>query len=476
MRARFEDFAPGDASHGDVCIVGSGPAGVTLAVALARAGRRVVLLEAGGEEWSDESQDIYRGRVIGDDYFALDAARLRYLGGTSNHWAGWSRPLDPVDFTFKDYAPLAHWPIDHAALDPYRAQAEKILELPPLAPPEIVDPVRGLERVHFAFSPPVRFWRKFGPELEAGTNVRVLANANVTLVRTDGRRVTGLQVQDYSGAQIDVRARTYVLATGGIENSRLMLWSNAVQNGVLVRQADMLGRCWMEHPHHTLGAGLVPAYYARPGGFENRHFLSLTERAQRQLGVLNCGLRLEPLRAEDARDLAHDLACAAPDLGRQTLGALEANRVCGARLRAAWEQGPDPANRVTLSASETDRFGVPLTELHWKKRRADLRTAHESALALAGSLAATGMGRLKLVPWLLDLETPEGGEIGGKHHMGGTRMADTPARGVVDADCRVFGQENLYVAGSSVFATGGHANPTQTIVQLALRLAGHLTG
>jgi len=465
----------GEERHGEVCIIGSGPAGTTLAVELARQGRQVLLLEGGGEAVTDESQAIYRGSVVGDTYFPLESVRLRCLGGSSNHWGGWCRPLDEDDFGDRPDFPLAVWPIGKEDLDPYLDRSEEILELPSLPADRLVDGEHGIRQIHFHTAGAVRFWSKFGPALRAAPNVRVVNEANVTLLRTDGSRVTGLTVEDFGGVRREIRADRYVLATGGIENSRLLLWSDRVQNGALVPAGSPLGAYWMEHPHATVGHGLVPRYYATDQGFHDRQFFSLTAAARRELGILGCGLRFVPLRDEETRSLVDDLACAAP--GRAIRAARESleNRSCGARLRAAWEQEPIAENRVALSETERDRFGIPRTVLHWRRTDTDIRTVRDSAIRFGRFLAERDFGRLRLEPWVLELEPPEGGELAGKHHMGGTRMAESPARGVVDANCKVFGQENLFVAGSSVFPAAGHANPTQTIVQLALRLADHLT-
>ncbi len=473
MRTTLAGLAADD-RHGEFCIIGSGPAGLTIASELARAGREVVLLEAGGEAWSDRSQDVYRGEVVGDPYFPLETVRLRYLGGTSNHWAGWCRPLDALDFAFKPEFPTAHWPIAKSDLDPYLAPAEAILALPPLPADEVVDPAIGVRRVHFYFSPPVRFWPAFGPTLEAAANVRVVTDANVTLLATDGGRVTRVEARDFDGNVRAIRADTYVLAAGGIENSRLLLWSDEVQNGALISPGAPLGRFWMEHPHQTIGGGIVPRFYAEAAPFAQRLFFSLTEATQRELGVLNCGLRVEPMRREELRSLVDDLACAAPQLARWAARDLAANRSCGALLRAAWEQEPIAENRITLAPDAVDGFGMPRVRLYWTRTQRDLSTVRDSAITFARHLAENGLGRVRLEPWVLDLEAPETGELAGKHHMGGTRMAASPRDGVVDRHCRVFGQSNLFVAGSSVFPSTGHANPTLTIVQLALRLADRL--
>jgi len=219
---------------------------------------------------------------------------------------------------------------------------------------------------------------------------------------------------------------------------------------------------------------VISAYCNELNSWASGNFLSLTPARRQAEGILNCGLRLGSLPPDETAEMIASLGCAAPALGRQAAEDVASGRCCGVRLRAAWEQWPVASNRVALSATERDRFGMPRVELHWRQSAEDVRTARDSALALAEHLAERDLGRLRLDPWLLDLAPPVGGETAGHHHMGGTRMAASARTGVVDRDCRLFGQANLHVAGSSVFPTGGHANPTYTIVQLALRLADHL--
>jgi choline dehydrogenase-like flavoprotein len=142
----------------------------------------------------------------------------------------------------------------------------------------------------------------------------------------------------------------------------------------------------------------------------------------------------------------------------------------------ACEQSLNPDNRVSLG-TERDRFGLRRIEFHWSLSETDLRTLRTAAMEVARALADADVGRMKILPWLLNGETPNGDQVyGGNHHMGTTRMSADPKQGVVDGDCRVHSLANLYIGGSSVFATSGHANPTYTIVQLALRLGDHLSG
>lgn len=454
----------------DCCVVGTGPAGATLAAQLARGGRTVVLLEGGAREYTESSQALYRGKTYGDPYYDLNVGRLRYFGGTSNHWAGWCRPLDEIDFAKKDYLPIAHWPISKGDLDPYLDATNEILGIERL-PDDVPVADGGVKQVDFVFSS-VNFSDKYYAEFVAAESVALALEANVLRLETDGTMITGVVVADNAGTEKTVRARDYVLAAGGIENSRILLWSNEVANGQVVRQPATLGRYWMEHPNFTIGDGILDRRVVADGE-EIAIYAPTTETMLRE-EVLNCGLRFQPVAYTGGKKLVSDIACVAPGLAVRLFELLNRDLVCGARLRAAWEQEPRAENHVALS-NEVDRFGIPRPALYWEKTALDVKTVRSTALRLGEYFARADLGRLRLDDWVLgegDFPSPD--EYGGHHHMGGTRMADSPEFGIVDRDCRVFGQENLFVAGSSVYPTGGHANPTFTIIQLALRLADHL--
>ena len=189
---------------------------------------------------------------------------------------------------------------------------------------------------------------------------------------------------------------------------------------------------------------------------------------------MNLHLWLEPTGYADTKKLLKDLLCVAPKIGRWAAALVEKNLVCGSVVVAVWEQEPLEENRIELSDTKRDRFGIPRTELHFRKSERDLFTLRETLLKLNEYLVDSNRGRLKLHDWVLGNASFSDLPLGGNHHMGGTRMATNVSKGVVDSNCKVFGLENLSIAGSSVFPSGGHANPTLTIVQLSLRLAQHL--
>ena len=461
----------------DVCIVGSGPAGMTLAVTLHAAGKRVLVLEAGGREYSDRSQEVYRGEVRGDDYHGLDYSRLRYLGGTSNHWAGRCRPLDAVDFEPRAGIDGTGWPIAKRDLDPHAEAAARILEIAGgFSDTELS---HGMRRLAFQWSdPPVRFGEKYGGDFESATGPALCLDANLTGLNTENGRVSAATVRDHDGNSARVQAGVFVLACGAIENSRLLLHFNAEAEGRLVPEAAPLGRYWMEHPDARIGHAVLADASDAPT--TEPRFLGPSEVALRESGMLNCNINVYPGPTPEgwARRLAADLACSAPRLGDWAYARLGRDLTCDADVRMVWEQAPHRDNRITLSDTERDRFAIPRTVLHLSGTQQDRRTVRAAALHYGEWLARTGRGRLLLRDWLraeeVAPEFPEDWLMGQYHQMGGTRMSARAGDGVVDPNLKVWGQDNLYVVGSSVFPTGGHANPTYTIVQLSLRLAEHL--
>ena len=220
----------------------------------------------------------------------------------------------------------------------------------------------------------------------------------------------------------------------------------------------------MEHPHFTLGHAIVDKRKV------SERFYSLSAQAQLDEGILNCGLRVEHLNDEGTKALIRDVLCLAPSLGESLVSLAGKNLVCGARFRAAWEQSPEIKNHISLD-TEYDQFGIPKPILNWQKSVLDRKTLISSVQRFNEWLLRIDGGRIQLDSRILDHnDYPIKDELAGYHHMGGTRMHASDEYGVVDANCKVYGSSNLYVAGSSIFTTGGHNNPTLPIVQFALRL------
>lgn len=459
-----------------VCVVGSGPAGMTAAVTLANKGFDVILVEAGGRYRTAESQAQFAGEVIGDRYYDLSAARLRMFGGTSNHWGGYCIPLDYHDFEPHPKFPETGWPIRRNELDLYLEGACEVLEIPNSFEEELVTP--SLRRTRFQFSPPVIFSHKYDEFCRDSDRLRVCLNsALVDLAFEDGAIKSAL-VKAADGREFSVEAECFLLCAGAIENSRLLLWINQRNGGRLVQDSRTLGRYWMEHPHANVGEFLIeagPEFFYDGPPFTRMASFALTKQAQYDLSVLNADLLIEETAYSETKGLIADLLCYAPALGERLMGLLDKNLVCGARVRSHWEQEPRFENHVALDSTKSDDLGMPRVKLHWQKTEADRRTIVVTANEFAKQLAKSDLGRVRLVDWVID-DGPIAPQqfMGGWHHMGGTRMSDSPEQGIVDPNLRVHGTRNLYVGGSSVFPSGGYANSTLTIVQLSLRLSDEI--
>ena len=478
----------------DACVIGAGPAGITLARRLAAQGLTVALMEAGGLDITEESQDAYRGTNVGMEYFDLDICRLRYFGGTSNHWGGWSRALEAVDFKKKSWVPLSGWPIEQLTLDPYRAEADAILDLPSATEAPNL-PVRqkayDFERFQFRFSPPTRFAEKYQAEIEDSAQIACYLNANLVDLRLDDARhaVTAAVFRTYdpAAAPFTVTARTYALCTGGIENARLLLNFTSQTPDGIGNGSGWVGRCFADHPHFILAECVLRVLV------REREFYQPTELFMEEHGCLNFGIRLEPrwiwpnelptIAVEDMPpedfNILLDKLVRDPFVDRSLTDRLVLPQPPGQTgvLRTACEAVANPDSRVTLS-DDTDAFGLRRVALDWRLSAQDVETMRTAVVAFGAHLAELDIGRLQMAPWLEE-EAPKfpgiaDDEVGGKHHLGTTRMSSDPETGVVDRNCRLHDVTNLYVGGSSVFASTGHCNPTYTIVQLALRLGDHL--
>lgn len=470
----------------DVCVVGSGAAGLTIALRLIGSGRSVLLLESGGFEEEEETQELYRGTMSGINTWALDNKRWRRFGGSTARWAGWCMPLDRSDFEEQPHVPRSGWPIGFDDLAPYYALAAERVEIGrdewdavALAAEEGVPllpaPAGMLSTRFFRFSPPTRFGTKYRPTVEAATDVRVLLHANVVeiVLNAEGDAVDRLECATLSGPRFRVNADTFVLAAGGIENARLLMASRGSDPAGVANSSGLLGRCFMEHPHLVdsvvwlaPGDPVLDFYRTRTSDEAGGRVLGamgLSPDARASEGVLDLTLTLREVALETSTG----------ELGPRDVLSLVAPDARALRLTVRAEQSPREDSRVTLLA-ETDALGVPRVDLRWAIHDDDWRSYRRSAELLGREIAAAGLGRLwtRVDPTgRFDWTAQPGG-----HHMGTTRMSESAADGVVDADCRCHDVENLYVAGSSVFSTGGSANPTLTIVALAERLAAHLVG
>ena len=478
----------------DIAVIGGGPAGISLALALADSRLDVVLLESGGLRFDPKIQNMYRGDQEGVSYVALDGGRLRYLGGSTNHWGGWCRPLDGIDFEARDWFAHSGWPFALSEIQPYFARAQALCEAGPWlyddADGAATDQGRALPLARggvytswFQFSKtrgdvlPTHFGTRYEQDLRRAAHVSPYVHANVTALALapDAGRIDRLEARTLSGNRFTVRPHIVVLAAGAMENARLLLASSDVMAAGVGNQNDLVGRFFADHPIPRNTATLVlfdgqlPAIYGGANvtlanGAILRAALSPRPEFMRKHGVAGSLTTIEDPAALDETGTAAVIT-AAEALGVDARNAKAFSLGCGLELT------PDPERRLTLTG-ERDALGLPRLKLAMRVADADFANYRLTLVELGRQLLAakTGMLRLNLKSrqeWLAGMDW-------GNHHLGTTRMSADPKSGVVDADSKVHGIANLYVAGSSVFPTYGSSNPTLNLVALTLRLADHL--
>ncbi len=506
----FDDAAVGTEHVADVCVVGAGIAGLAIARELMDSPVTVLVVESGGSGWEAAVGQLNEGEITGHP-LGLEEGRARTFGGTGTVWPGQCIRLDDSDLEQRDWVPESGWPVSATDLDTWYDRAEQWLGIPPRADgehawgrfgltPPALDPDLLVHK-SAVYSPRPDVGRLHRRAFEASDRVRVLLHATATEIHTEagGTVASELEVRSLSGRTGRIRAGTFVLCGGGIENARLLLLSE-------LGNPDTVGRYLQDHP--TIWAGVdtdrpaaLQEFYNVLGRHKVRYVprVRLSRDAQRREQVLNAiatfvyddavtpGLaaarevssalqqRRLPSRLgrTEVREALHEIdGVVSAGWRRFVHGRPSAVPLDRIRLKILLEQAPRHDSRISLS-SERDALGIPRASVDWRLSEAERRTARVFTDALDGELRRLGLGRLASTEWL-DGDDWASGFEDAYHPIGTTRMSTDPARGVVDRDCRVHGVEGLYVSGSSVFPTSGYANPTLTIVALALRLAHHL--
>jgi len=535
----------------EVCVVGSGPAGMTLAAELASGGVEVLVLESGGRDIDPQTSSLNETENVGAQRVAEhERVRTRAFGGTSRIWSGRCGALDELDYEPRSWVPHSGWPITAADMSPYLDRArpylnigpnvydDSFLELanqrqtrPPLEPP-LVPYFWQVSRSRTEAGLPTRFDRDL-PTAGAADAIRVLLHATVTHINTDadGSVVRSLEASCAGGPTATITARVVVLATGAIENARLLLASDRDIPGGVGNANDLVGRYLMDHPGSVIATIKPEAAWSLRDRFgrywldgpEGRHVyiagIALSPEFQRAEELLNCSAFVEEYPApDDPFHAAQRLLCRlrgqpVPEeeievasfwrheisafFGRRPSGLGDVKSIlrhlpsviAGAyRIRrlhrpplfragavhvyCLTEQLPDRDSRVTLS-DRRDDLGMRVARLDWRIAEAEVRSVRRLGELLGDALERVGEPRPVPQPWL-SAEDWRAGMTDRAHPIGTTRMADDPREGVVDRNCAVHGVRGLYVAGSSTFPTSGHVNPTEMIVALSIRLADHI--
>jgi choline dehydrogenase-like flavoprotein len=492
--------------EGDVCIIGAGAAGISMALDWANTPFKVILLEGGGFEYDDKVQDLYAGKTIGQRYFPLRSARLHMFGGTTGHWAGMCSPFDPLDFKKRDWVAESGWPINREDLDEFYARANEKAKLGPYNYDLKFWTDREPGREPLLKENDVvwnKIWQfsttSFGiykDDVVKAKNIHLYTYANAVDINAaeNGTSISSVTVKNHAGKEHTVKAKYFVLACCSIQNARMLLASNKVATKGLGNENDLVGRYFMEHLEiKSAELWLDPPkplslYDWQYGVTKFYAELAIKEEIQTKHQILNGTLSFIPLeftklmgekidlwQNEDPRksleSFLNDMRSSGAEAGKLPPESLQKSY----QLMLRMEQEPNPQSRVTLD-SEKDALGVPRATLNWQLSSLDKRSIRKINELVGQEVGRQGVGRLRMLEYLRDENDSAWPEFtaGGWHHMGTTRMSDDPKKGVVDKNCKVHSIANLFVAGASCYATSAAPNPTLTVIALTLRLSDHV--
>jgi choline dehydrogenase-like flavoprotein len=505
----------GSTIDASVCIIGSGAAGITLARDLGSKVPGTVLIESGGFELDGATQNLFSGKQLGLPYYDLTACRLRYWGGTTNHWSGYCRANDPIDYEGRPELGLPRWPISHADLATYIGRAAETLGINT----DFFDPHRFLQQAGldegqlvddrselletkvFQIASDIRLGPRFRDEIAALPNLKAYINLNAVHIQLapGGRAVAQIDCATLTGKKVAIRAKVFVLACHAIENARLLLVSNDIANTGIGNHADHVGRYFMDHIH-IFASRFVPS--SNFPLLYNRQFadakklnanVGFSDKFLREEGLLQYYCRFNPRYIEgDLQESVNDAISGFYEPGSisyiNDLAALMTDPVgvgqyvlAGRQgyftqpryfeLEHRLEQAPNADSRVIVS-DRKDALGSQIADLDWRINEHDVRSFQLGQDKMVNELSALDLGRVQIETITSDIVKSR--VAGHYHQIGTTRMSTEPGDGVVNSDCRVHGIGNLYIGGSSVFPTAGYSGPTMMIIGFAHRIADHI--
>lgn len=454
-----------DLSGYDVCIIGAGPAGLTIASELAFSGLRICVLESGSDKKTPASEAF---NVVRSMSLPIKASsRVRMVGGASTVWGGLSSTLDPIDLESREWT--NGWPITYAEMRSFYKESEKYRF------PDPDDYARttnegtwGLpnlqEKIFLAIRPPFNFARLktiFNRE-----RVDLFTDATVTLLERKGSVVTKVFCRNVSGNTYSVNAATFILAAGTIENVRTLLHSK-------IGDPNIVGVGFMNHPkcysgrirlrRHLPGKSLyLPRSIGRYVAYAG---IALDPKIQREEGLLNSYVQCE----FDSSIVQRYALALWRRIPSRFTGLLNFLRPRTVRLRWYADMEFQMTNRVSLDEG-VGPDGVPIAVIDYRIGSRGEQTIRRLFEELRRGVEVTGIG---VVVGSAD-EVLKSIREDASHHLGGTPMGSVRESSVVDPHCKVHEIGNLYVMGGSVFPTAGSANPTYTIVALSIRLARHI--
>ncbi|HAC62724.1 MAG TPA: hypothetical protein DCF68_04115 [Cyanothece sp. UBA12306] len=510
MLINCQQVSDSDYLEFDICIVGAGAAGITLAKELSNKGLNIAVFESGSLKDSKQIQDLSKAKVDPEFHAPVELNQYRCLGGNTTKWAGRCIRFDEIDFQHRSWVPYSGWCINSSDLEPYYFRAHKYLELGDYnyelkesLPNYKTSLIEGAKFSNltinnlYRFSPPTNF-QKYLSDLK---EVKIFYNATCRQIVYEDSKVVNLEfissAPNSPAKKISVKSKYYVLAMGGIENAKILMLSGFKNKNVV--------KFYQSHLVHYLELKLfkdiIQNYEKSKDGIWCQRSISLTSEFQEKYKILNHRMFIERTNPEDSnhqvgylslinllkyrnhKQLAQHFKNIIVDpltiinYGSKMLASnlfikskipviVLKNKSNWYRLRIDVEQAPNPSSQIILS-QEKDALDIPRVKIDWQYNNLDVSTIFKLIEILNETFLNNKIGEIRSVP-----------EINFKaniaHFIGTTRMSITPTEGVVNHNCQVHGLSNLLIAGSSVFPTSSFANPTLTIVAMTIRLSDHL--
>jgi choline dehydrogenase-like flavoprotein len=519
----FLEFDDGATLQSDICIVGAGAAGITIAREFLGTGHTVVVLESGGLHTAPETTKLYDSEVIGLPHTSIHAGRARVFGGTTTLWGGQALRFSAFDLQKREWLPSSGWPLSSEDLDPYYDRADRVLQLGKrlsyndlctafAIDPPAFDPAKLYVQCS-QWSPHPNFGTAYRHQLKQAPNISILLHANVTGIITNqnASTVENLEFRTLTGKKGIAKARFYIICCGGIETSRLLLASDRIESGGVGNRRDLVGRYFQEHIHIQCGDLLATNRQQLQNNFESffkgrlkyAPLLRLSESLQIKKQLLSIlgtvgfesapdsGIRaLKTLfraaigksvpKTTELKQLVANVLLDPVEVPALAYRLYVQKRAGTARrgpifLGAQCEMAPNPNSRIMLSDLR-DSLGMRRVKLDWQLGEIERRTIVEFVNAVTTEFERLGLASFDRNQ-LAAFEDPVGWirlAHDSAHHMGTTRMHETPEVGVVDPNCQVHGIANLYIGSSATFPTTACSNPTLTLLALCLRIADRL--
>lgn len=463
-----------------VTIIGSGPAGISTALELDKHNIETLIIEAGSRKFSDEQESFFNGYLNNSEFPSLNSKRTRAFGGTSFRWGGYCNRFEKEE--------LENWPLTHVELHEHENECNKILGLKNYNTDFYIRKFSNeLNQYHMRFASNLKFEEHYYEKIKNSKNISLSLETMFMEFRGLKNNVTSIKCKK-DHKIFEIKSKYFVLACGGIENSRLLLWSQK-KNPNLFNKNLQIGKKYMDHSARRGAAEGFLNYKKLINYFEKlnikrdyyidclpRLYLSPNAVFREQKNILNTGVYIRVQNSKhnnpNINKFLRKAYCISPNFFKTVLEEDKKNEIYKFKVRLHPEQEPDLNNSVKLS-DKLDPVGIPFPKISWRTSDQMKLSNKISLIALGDFLVQNDIGRLAIDEKIFDINKFKF-KFNGNHQIGGTCMGTDINNSVVDKNLKVHFVNNLFISGSSIFPTSGHNHPTYTIVLLSLRLANHL--